>query len=205
MKRKPRTHHTTPSPLVGEGQGEGDHRRPTPHPHPPPQGGREGFRIGSSHFDEDGQVHMVDVGEKPVTRRLAIARGFVKMLPSTLRVLQGRRVPKGDVFTVAKLAGTLAAKRVDELIPFCHPLSLDHVEIVFEVRKNGVAVQATAECQAKTGVEMEALTACAVTCLTIYDMCKALDQGMVIGDIHLEKKTGGRSGTFFWDKKGHGR
>ena len=132
---------------------------------------------------------MVDVGHKPVLARTAVAEGIVHCAPETLIALQDNTVPKGDVLTVAKIAGIQAAKRTDELIPLCHSLPLDGVEIRFDLRDDGVIIQAEARTQARTGVEMEALTAVSVAALTIYDMCKAVDKSMVIGDIHLVRKT----------------
>lgn len=146
-------------------------------------------------------IRMVDVGSKPVTRRLAIACGKVTMAASTARLLREQRLPKGDVLTTAKLAGILAAKRVDEWIPLCHTIPLDHIGITLEVGKAEVQVRARVECHGKTGVEMEALTAVAVACLTTYDMCKAVDQEMAIGPIYLQEKSGGRSGLYLRDGK----
>ena len=132
---------------------------------------------------------MVDVGHKPVQARTAVAEGMVHCAPETLAELRDRTLPKGDVLTVAKIAGIQAAKRTDELIPLCHSLPLDGVEIRFELRTEGVFIEAEARTQARTGVEMEALTAVSVAALTIYDMCKAVDKGMVIGGIRLVRKT----------------
>jgi cyclic pyranopterin phosphate synthase len=142
-----------------------------------------------SHIDLAGRARMVDVGHKPVLARTAVAEGIVHCAPETLIALQDNTVPKGDVLTVAKIAGIQAAKRTDELIPLCHSLPLDGVEIRFDLRDDGVIIQAEARTQARTGVEMEALTAVSVAALTIYDMCKAVDKSMVIGDIHLVRKT----------------
>lgn len=131
---------------------------------------------------------MVDVGAKPVQRRLAIAAGFVECAPATVQALRDKALPKGDVLTVARIAAIQAAKRTDELIPLCHGLPLDKVDVDFEVRDDGVAIRATSSTSAKTGVEMEALTAVSIAALTIYDMCKAVDKGMVIGGIKVIEK-----------------
>lgn len=131
---------------------------------------------------------MVDVGAKPVQRRLAIAAGFVECAAATVQALRDKALPKGDVLTVARIAAIQAAKRTDELIPLCHGLPLDKVDVDFEVRDDGVAIRASSSTSAKTGVEMEALTAVSVAALTIYDMCKAVDKGMVIGGIKVIEK-----------------
>lgn len=141
-----------------------------------------------SHLDAEGSARMVDVGAKPVQRRLAVAAGFVACAPATVQALRDRALPKGDVLTVARIAGIQAAKRTDELIPLCHGLPLDQVDVDFEVRDDGVAIRASARTSAKTGIEMEALTAVSVAALTIYDMCKAVDKAMVIGDIRVIEK-----------------
>jgi cyclic pyranopterin phosphate synthase len=139
---------------------------------------------------------MVDVGDKPVTSRTAVASGFVRMSATTIATVRERRTPKGDPLEVARLAGIMAAKRTAELIPLCHPLPLSHADVQLEVRDDGIAITATARTDSKTGVEMEALTAASIAALTIYDMCKAIDKAMVITDIRLELKTGGRSGEY---------
>jgi cyclic pyranopterin monophosphate synthase len=139
-----------------------------------------------SHVDESGAVHMVDVGGKPVQRRRAVARGEVRMAPATATQL--RDLPKGDALTTAQLAGIMAAKRTSELIPLCHPLPLSHVDVTLEVHEDHVAITASAETSAQTGVEMEALTAVAVAALTVYDMAKAVDAGMVLSEITLVEK-----------------
>lgn len=131
---------------------------------------------------------MVDVGGKPVQARIAIAEGVVHCAPATIAALRDQALPKGDVLTVAKVAGIQAAKQTGHLIPLCHPLPLDAVEIRFTLRDDGVFIEAEARTQARTGVEMEALTAVSVAALTIYDMCKAVDKAMVIGGIRLVKK-----------------
>jgi cyclic pyranopterin phosphate synthase len=139
----------------------------------------------------------VDVGDKPVTRRTARASGIVRMLPATRTLIMDRRMAKGDVLEVARLAGIMAAKKTDELIPLCHSLPLDAVRIDFaEVDSDGLRLEATVEVTGKTGVEMEALTAVSVAALTIYDMCKSVDRAMRIEQIQLEEKSGGRSGRF---------
>jgi cyclic pyranopterin phosphate synthase len=150
-----------------------------------------------THFDEHGASRMVDVGDKPITKRAARASGIVRMLPATRSLITNRRMAKGDVLEVARLAGIMAAKRTDELIPLCHTLPLDAVRIDFaEVQSDGLRIEATVEITGKTGVEMEALTAVSIAALTIYDMCKSVDRGMRIEQIQLEEKTGGRSGRF---------
>ncbi len=141
-----------------------------------------------SHLDAEGTARMVDVGGKPVQRRVAVAAGFVRCAPATVQALRDKALPKGDVLTVARVAAIQAAKRTDELIPLCHGLPLDKVDVDFEVLDEGVAIRATASTSAKTGVEMEALTAVSVAALTIYDMCKAVDKGMVIGSIEVVEK-----------------
>jgi cyclic pyranopterin phosphate synthase len=149
-----------------------------------------------SHLDEEGRIRMVDVGAKPVTARVAEASGFVQMAESTMAVIRERRTPKGDPLETARLAGIMAAKRTGELIPLCHPLALTHVDVQITLEENGARVTATASTSAQTGVEMEALTAVSVAALTLYDMLKAIDRGMVIGEIRLERKSGGRSGEW---------
>ena len=140
---------------------------------------------------------MVDVGAKPVSRRTATASGRVSMLPATLELIRDRKASKGDVLEVARLAGIMAAKRTDELIPLCHSLSLDSIAIDFTFVGDGeLAIEASAAVEARTGVEMEALVAVTTAALTIYDMCKAVDRSMVVEQIRLEEKTGGRIGHF---------
>jgi cyclic pyranopterin phosphate synthase len=149
-----------------------------------------------THIDESGQARMVDVGDKPVTTRLAVARGEVKMLRSTLELIREGALKKGDVLTVAQVAGIQAAKRTSELIPLCHPLPIEHISVEFELDEGlpGVKITATVRTGGKTGVEMEALTAVAVSALTIYDMAKAAEKTMHIQNIRLVEKHGGRSG-----------
>jgi len=141
-----------------------------------------------SHLDASGSARMVDVGHKPPQRRTARAEGFVRCQPATIAALRERALPKGDVLTVAKIAGIQAAKRTDELIPLCHPLPIDVAEVDFDVEDDGVRIRSSVSTTAKTGVEMEALTAISVAALTIYDMCKAVDKSMVIEGIRLTEK-----------------
>ena len=151
-----------------------------------------------SHFDAAGEAHMVDVGDKDVTRRVAIAEGWIRMQPGTLdRIVAGAHA-KGDVLGIARIAGIMGAKRTAELIPLCHPLALTRVSVDLEPQPehNAVRCQATVETQGRTGVEMEALTAVQVTLLTIYDMCKAADRGMTMTEIRLLEKSGGKSGAW---------
>jgi cyclic pyranopterin monophosphate synthase len=140
-----------------------------------------------SHVDEGGDVRMVDVGGKPVSRRRAVACAVVRMAPATARRL--RELPKGDALATAQLAGIMAAKRTSDLIPLCHPLALTHVEVSLEVGEESVEIVASAETTAQTGVEMEALTAAAVAALTVYDMAKAIDKHMVVDGVRLVEKT----------------
>ena len=149
-----------------------------------------------SHLDDSGRAHMVDVGHKPDTERSATARGAVRMRPETLALIQAGAMNKGDVLTVAQLAGIMAAKRTSELIPLCHPLPLHQVEVTLELDPAlpGVQITATARTSGKTGVEMEALTAVSVAALTVYDMAKAVEKTMQITDIRLVEKHGGQSG-----------
>jgi cyclic pyranopterin phosphate synthase len=140
-----------------------------------------------SHVDESGDIHMVDVGSKPLSRRRAVARAAVRMAPETARRL--RELPKGDALATAQLAGIMAAKRTSELIPLCHPLPLSHVEVALEVGDDTVAILAAVETTAQTGVEMEALTAASVAALTVYDMAKAIDKEMQIAEVVLVSKT----------------
>jgi len=148
-----------------------------------------------SHFDEQGASRMVDVAAKAVTLRTARASGCVTLAPATLELVLDRKLAKGDVFEVARLAGIMAAKKTGDLIPLCHPLGLDAVQIRFEPRPPGtIFVEAVVRVNGRTGVEMEALVAVSVCCLTIYDMCKGIDRGLLIGPIRLEEKTGGKGG-----------
>lgn len=156
-----------------------------------------------SHLDKKGRARMVNVGGKPVTERLAIAAGRVVMKAQTLQKIADKDIEKGDVFGVARVAGIMAAKRTGELIPLCHSLSLNSVEISFKADhpKSEVRIETRVYSTGKTGVEMEALTATAFAALTIYDMCKSVDRDMVIGDIRLMKKSGGKSGTYLRGEK----
>jgi len=151
-----------------------------------------------THFDDDGNAHMVDVSAKDTTERIAVAKGSVIMEPATLaRIIEGG-IKKGDVLSVAQLAGIMGAKKTPDLIPLCHPLNLSSVavELTCDDERNAVDITAMCKTTSKTGVEMEALTAVTVAALTVYDMCKAIDRGMKIVDIHLTHKAGGKSGIF---------
>lgn len=141
-----------------------------------------------THLDEKGKVRMVDITKKKVNRRKAVARGEVLMNIHTIRLIKDKKVPKGDVLSTAKVAGIMAAKKVGELIPLCHPLGVDWVDISFKLEKDKIKITTEVKVEAKTGVEMEALMAVAIASLTIYDMCKAVDKEMVISEIKLEKK-----------------
>jgi cyclic pyranopterin monophosphate synthase len=154
-----------------------------------------------THLDAQGQAHMVDVGAKADTEREAIATGRVFMQPATLALLRAGNLPKGDVLGTARVAGIMAAKRTSELIPLCHPLLLTKVSVEFEFDEDASAVEitATVRCRGQTGVEMEALTAVSVAALTIYDMAKAVERGMIISDIRLLEKRGGKSGV--WERE----
>ena len=149
-----------------------------------------------SHVDAAGRLRMVDVGEKAVTAREAVARGRVAMSPAALRAVRAATLKKGDALQAARLAGIMAAKRTSELIPLCHPLPLAHVDVALVAERDGYLIEGRARTTAQTGVEMEALTAVSVAALTLYDMVKAVDKRMVIGDIRLVSKRGGRSGDF---------
>ncbi len=151
-----------------------------------------------THFDSRGNAHMVDVGAKAQTERVAVAGATVTMLPATLRLIRSNKAAKGDVLSVAQLAGIMAAKKTPDLIPLCHPLALTSVDVRLKLvpGRNAVDIEATCRLEGRTGVEMEALTAAAVAALTVYDMCKAVDRGMVISDVRLLHKSGGKSGTY---------
>ena len=151
-----------------------------------------------SHVDRSGQARMVDVSAKETTERLARATGVISMSPQALDAVRKNEVEKGDVLAVARVAGVMAAKRTAELIPLCHPLMLTDVQVVAEIDDTvpGVRVESTVRTAGKTGVEMEAIVAVSVTLITVYDMCKSLDKSMVISDVRLAEKTGGRSGTW---------
>lgn len=142
-----------------------------------------------SHTDKKGKAKMVDVGGKPDVQRTAVARGEIALAPKTIRLIEKNQMKKGDVLAVAKIAGIQAAKRTSDLIPLCHPLLLTNIEVDLELKKNGVEIKSRVECTGKTGVEMEALTAVAIAALTIYDMCKAVDKSMRIGDVYLWRKS----------------
>jgi cyclic pyranopterin phosphate synthase len=142
-----------------------------------------------SHLDREGAARMVDVGGKAVVRRTAVAGGFVSMSPETIELLRNTALPKGDALNTARIAGVMAAKKTPELIPLCHGLNLTSVDVEFEVGGDRVSITATASASDRTGVEMEALTAVSVAALTVYDMCKAVDKGMVIGEVRLLEKT----------------
>ena len=149
-----------------------------------------------THLDEKGRAKMVDVGAKPVTRRRAVAAGTVRMKPETAAAIRAGAIEKGDVLAVARIAGIQAAKKAWELIPLCHPLPLDHVAVELEVGEDEVRIRAEASVEARTGVEMEALCAVAGAALCVYDMAKAIDREMTIGNIRLLEKSGGRSGSY---------
>ncbi len=155
---------------------------------------------GFTHLDPAGRARMVDVTPKDPTHRRAIARAQVAMTPETARAVSGGTVKKGDVLAVARVAGIQAAKRTADLIPLCHPLMVGSVFVNFEIGAESVEIEARVETVDRTGVEMEALTACSVAALTIYDMCKSLDRSMTIGEIALWEKTGGRSGSYRRDQ-----
>jgi cyclic pyranopterin phosphate synthase len=156
-----------------------------------------------SHLDPKGRASMVDVSEKPETLREAIAQGSIRMGKETLKAIQDKKVPKGDVLTVAKIAGIMAAKKVPSLIPLCHSLLLSNVNLTLAVNPgaNQIEIESAVKTIGRTGAEMEALTAVAVAALAIYDMCKAVDKEMVIGEIRLISKKGGRSGTFIRSRR----
>ena len=149
-----------------------------------------------THFDAQGQAHMVDVGAKASTHRVAVATGAIQMLPATLALVQSGTAKKGDVLGIARIAGIQGAKRTSDLIPLCHPLMLSAVSVDITVQSGSVVIEATVETSGQTGVEMEAPTACSVAALTLYDMCKSADKTMEIGQLALWEKSGGRSGDF---------
>lgn len=149
-----------------------------------------------THIDDDGRAHMVDVADKKDSKRMARARGFVSLSAETLSTIAEGRAKKGDVLAVAELAGIMAAKKTADLIPLCHPLPLSRVKLVLTPKDEGIAVEAEVGCTGKTGVEMEALTAVSVACLTVYDMVKAIEKSARIGPIKLVEKSGGKSGDF---------
>ncbi len=151
-----------------------------------------------THIDSSGKARMVDVSEKPLTQREAVARGFVSMKRTTLKLIEENSIAKGDVLGVARVAGAMAAKKTSELIPLCHPLNISSLSVDFALdqKKSRIAIEARVKITGQTGVEMEALTAVSIAALTIYDMCKAVDKEMVISEIMLIEKTGGKSGIF---------
>jgi cyclic pyranopterin monophosphate synthase len=151
---------------------------------------------GLTHFNQAGQAHMVDVGSKEITQRIAVAQGRISMLPATMALVTQGNAKKGDVLGIARIAAIQAAKKTSDLIPLCHPIALTKVNVELEIDGNNIICTATVQCNGKTGVEMEALTAVQVGLLTIYDMCKAVDRGMVITDVKLLEKHGGKSGSF---------
>ena len=158
-----------------------------------------------THFDKEGNAIMVDVSDKPVTTRIAVATGKIYVCQEIFEKIQKHEIAKGDVLGVARLAGIMAAKRTSELIPLCHPLPLTKCEVNFELKETEntlyyIVVTCLAKTDGKTGVEMEALTGVQIALLTIYDMCKAVDKSMVITDVHLLSKSGGKSGDFLWSK-----
>ncbi len=142
-----------------------------------------------SHTNNEGKANMVDVGSKPLQQRTAIAEGFIALSPETIHLIQENQMKKGDVLTIAEIAGIQGAKKTSELIPLCHPLQLTKVDVQATLEENGVRITGLSRCIGQTGVEMEALTGVSVALLTIYDMCKAVDKNMVLGDIHLKEKT----------------
>ena len=158
--------------------------------------GKKGF----THFDEEGKARMVDVSQKEATMREAIAHGSISMNRETFRMIMDRRIAKGDALGVAQVAGIMGAKRTADIIPMCHPLNITNVEINFfpSQGENKIEIEARVKTKGETGVEMEALLAVTTAALTIYDMCKAVDRGIIISDIHLVEKRGGKSGTFRW-------
>jgi cyclic pyranopterin phosphate synthase len=149
-----------------------------------------------THVDAEGRSRMVDVSGKESTRRVARAEAFVEMSASTLKLLRANALPKGSPLETARIAGIQAAKKTSELIPLCHPLPLTHVDVSISIVRGGVRLESTASTKAETGVEMEALTAAAVAALTLYDMCKAVEKGITIGNLRLVEKTGGKSGRW---------
>ena len=191
--------------MMREREGRSRHRQPGTDDNLAPTtlgSGTEREQISMSrltHLDERGEAHMVDVSAKAETSRVAVAEGFVAMATTTLALITGGTAKKGDVLATARIAGIMAAKRTHELIPLCHPLLLTSVKLELAPEaapRAGVRVTATVKVRGQTGVEMEALTAVSVACLTVYDMVKAVDRGMTIGDVGLVEKTGGKSGTW---------
>jgi cyclic pyranopterin phosphate synthase len=173
-------------------------RRKTPPPEAP-------STFGLTHFDDAGAARMVDVGAKPETDRVAVASGVVQMEIETAKAVRAGTIGKGDVLGVARLAGIQAAKRTSDIIPLCHPIRLTGVDLDLRVANNAVYIMATVRAFDRSGVEMEALAAVSAAALTVYDMCKAIDRGMVISEVRLEEKRGGKSGTWQRDKPGTAR
>ena len=151
-----------------------------------------------THFDENKNAVMVDVSDKDITKRVAIATGRITLCDEAMEAIKGRKIKKGDVLTVAQVAGIMGQKRTSELIPMCHNINLTGSKITFEIEGNDIVVFSKAKTAGKTGVEMEALMGVNIALLTVYDMCKAIDKRMLISDIHLVEKTGGKSGDFFF-------
>lgn len=149
-----------------------------------------------THLDDQARARMVDVSAKPSTNRAAVAKGVVRLSKNLMTLLRKKQLPKGDPFETVRLAGIMAAKKTAELIPLCHPLPLSHIQVDLAWKRDGIEITATVRCQGPTGVEMEALTAVSVAALTLYDMCKAVDKSMVISDIRLMEKRGGKSGHY---------
>lgn len=151
-----------------------------------------------THFNTDGNAHMVDIGEKADSERIAVVEGFIHVLPETLTLIADKGHKKGDVLQVARLAGIMAAKKTADIIPLCHPIPITHINVEFELlpEENAVYCQVTCKTVGKTGIEMEALVACNTALMTIYDMCKAVDRGMTINCVRLTQKSGGKSGDF---------
>jgi len=154
-----------------------------------------------THFDEQGRAHMVEVGEKDDTKRVAIARGAIYMKPETINMIKQGMIKKGDVLSVAQIGGIMGAKKTSDLIPMCHNIFISGADIRFNILDDAIEIEAEVRTIGKTGIEMEALTAVTMTALTIYDMCKAIDKGMSISDVRLVKKTGGKSGTYIRDEE----
>ncbi|MFC1520916.1 cyclic pyranopterin monophosphate synthase MoaC [Elusimicrobiota bacterium] len=153
-------------------------------------------KSGFSHLDKKGNLRMVDIEKKSCTKRRALAYGRIYLKAQVMKLLESRKIPKGDVFAAARMAGIMAAKRTDEIIPLCHQLPLEHIDVSFKCKTGYVEVYSEVKCNFKTGAEMEALTSVSIACLTIYDMCKAINKDMIISDICLLEKTGGKSGRY---------
>jgi cyclic pyranopterin monophosphate synthase len=168
----------------------------------PPMSDADTLSNGLTHFDPSGRARMVDVGGKEETQRVAVAKGRIRMRPETAAVIREGRAAKGDVLAVAQVAAIMAAKKTHEIIPMCHPLLLTRIDVDFQLTDDSVEIEARVDTKGQTGVEMEALTAVSAAALTIYDMVKAVDRGMTIEDIRVEKKQGGRSGDWTRDAAG---